>query len=207
MAPSWSPLYHAAIPDATRAITSAAGSPRSRAMASARRPSLVPSASWPLFSNAVDRPSRTSASTRDGPRSCRASQTAVKWPTALGRSADIVAAQPSQNCAAHHPSLPGSARPATSDSSRYWPGSRAPSHHHQHSATASRSAMAGSWSTAQASTWRMVGSSASSRRAAAASPALVCSPAEASSATRSAYPASAADTVSCSPASARSLAP
>jgi hypothetical protein len=86
----------------------------------------------------------------------------------------------------HHPSLPGSARPATSDSSRYWPASRPRSNHHQTSASASRTASAASRAIAQASTWRTVASSASSHRAAATSPTLDCSPAAASSATRSA---------------------
>ena len=101
------------------------------------------SASRPMFSNATDRPARASASARDGPRSAAASRTAVKWPSAAARSAENSAAQPSQNCAAHHPSLPGSARPAAC-AAAVLAGSRPRSNHHQPSATASRSARAGS---------------------------------------------------------------
>ena len=81
-----------------------------------RRP---PRRSGPGLDNAADRPARPSASARDGPRSATASRTAVKWPSAPARSAENCAVRPSQNCAAHHPSLPGSARPAASRSSGY----------------------------------------------------------------------------------------
>ena len=72
---------------------------------------------------------------------------------------------------------------------------------------ARRSAAAGSCSRAQARAWCMVASSASSHRAAVASPALVCIPASVWSATCCAYWASAAAAPARSPAPSSRFSP
>ena len=160
-----------------------------------------------MLAKVTDCKCRQSASTGDGSRSPITSTIAAHRRSDSGRSAPSSAVQPSQNCAAHHPSLPGSARPASSRSSGPWPASRPRSVHHKPSADTSRAAVFRSCSTAQASACPMVASSASRQRAADGSPAMVVIPAAACPATRTAYRASATSASSCSPASASSPAP
>ena len=99
-----------------------------------------------------------------------------------GQVSRVQRRRPSQNCAAHHPSLPGAARPASLAQQRVLRRPAGPAAATTAPARPPAAApMSGSCSMAQASTWRMVASSASSHRAAATSPVLVCSPAAACS--------------------------
>ncbi len=173
-------------------------------MATARRPAAAASGTRPRLAKITDCNPRQSTSARDGARSPRASMIAAYRCSAWCRSAASNADWASQRCAAHHPSLPGS---ASSRSSGSCPSTRPRSIHQSPSAVTSRAAASRSCSTAQASTGPIMASSASSHRAAADSPVVVRTPAPACSATRTAYRASAACARSCSPAWASRPAP
>ena len=129
-----------------------------------------------------------------------ASRTAVKCSSAPAGSAESWKAWPSQMCPMHHASLPAVARATAARSSGTWPASRPRTCHHHASAAASRGATEASCSKAQSSTWRVVASSASSHRPAAACWVAASHSAMACSATSRVYPASAAAVLSYSQA-------
>ena len=120
-------------------------------MARARWLIAAASGTRPRLDKIADCKSRQSTSSRDGSRSPITSMTAAHNRSAPGRSDASNAVQASQNCPVHHPSLPGSARPASSRSSSCWPTSRPRSTHHMLSAVTSRTAVSRSCSAAQPS--------------------------------------------------------